>query len=326
MAASLPVALFAFEGVQILDVTGPASVFAAANDAVGSRHYQVHVLSARGGVLQSNSAIGIATRPLKEIRPASIDTLLIAGGEDVALLALADDKVVRRWIERAAAGARRYGSICTGAFVLAHFGLTAERRVATHWGACALLAQRYPGVNVDANALYVEDGRLWTSAGVTTGIDMSLAMVERDLGSEVAAAIAKRLVLYVRRPGFQSQFSPVLAAQARAGSPFGNLIQWMSEHLTHSLDVPRLAARMAMSDRTFHRQFTQGVGATPARFVETLRLDRARQLLGTRASLKEIASQAGFPSAATFSQAFERRFGVTPTLFREMHVTLVQPA
>ena len=127
------------------------------------------------------------------------------------------------------------------------------------------LPSAIPGVDVDANALYVEDGRMWTSAGVTTGIDMSLAMVERDLGAEVAAAIAKRLVLYVRRPGFQSQFSPVLAAQSRAGAPFADLIQWMNDHLTHSLDVPRLAARAAMSDRTFHRQFTRSAGATPAR-------------------------------------------------------------
>lgn len=320
MSSPLPVVLFAFEGVQALDVTGPASVFAAANDAVGSAHYKVHILSAAGGVIQSNSAVGIATRPLKDVRPASVDTLLIAGGDGDALLALADDVAVRRWVMKAATSARRYGSICTGAFVLAHFGLAADRRVATHWGACALLAERYPGVEVDANALYVEDGRLWTSAGVTTGIDMALAMVERDLGAEVAGTIAKRLVLYVRRPGFQSQFSPVLAAQSRAGAPFAELIEWMNGHLAGDLDVPRLAARAAMSDRTFHRQFTRSVGATPARFVETLRLDRARQLLGTGATLKEIAAKAGFASAATFSQAFERRFGMTPQLFRQVHL------
>jgi transcriptional regulator GlxA family with amidase domain len=319
MTKTRHVALLAFEGVQALDITGPAAVFAAANDAAGSRAYEVHVVSAKGGVLQSNSAIGIATRPLKEVRPASIDTLLIAGGEDEGLLGLGDDAAVRRWIEHAAASARRYGSICTGAFVLAQLGLVADKRVATHWGACALLAERYPGIDVDANALYVEDGRLWTSAGVTTGIDMSLAMVERDLGAAIAGAIAKRLVLYVRRPGFQSQFSPVLAAQSDAGAPFAALIDWMGTHLTQSLDVPRLASRASMSDRTFHRQFTASVGSTPARFVETLRLDRARQLLGTGATLKEIAAKAGFPSAATLSQAFERRFGMTPQLFRGMH-------
>jgi transcriptional regulator GlxA family with amidase domain len=320
MRSTRHVALFAFEGVQVLDVTGPAAVFAAANDAVGRPCYRVHVLSAAGGVLRSNSAVEIATRPVKSLRPASVDTLLVAGGEEEALLALAGDKAVRRWIVTAAASARRYGSICTGAFVLAHFGLIGRKRVATHWGACALLAQRYPEVDVDAHALYVEDGRLWTSAGVTTGIDMSLAMVERDHGAEVAGAIAKRLVLYVRRPGFQSQFSAVLAAQSRAGAPFADLIDWMNGHLAKPLDVPRLAARSAMSDRTFHRRFTRSVGETPARFVETLRLDRARQMLGTGATLKEIAAQAGFASAATFSLAFERRFGVSPRLFREVHL------
>ncbi len=319
MTSPRHVALFAFEGVQVLDITGPASVFAAANDAAGSRHYVVHVVSAKGGLLQSNCAVAIATRAMKEVRPGSIDTLLIAGGEGEALRALADDAPVRRWIERTAAGARRYGSICTGAFVLAHFGLLEGKRVATHWASCGLLAQLYPGFDVDANALYVEDGRLWTSAGVTTGIDMSLAIVERDLGPAVAATIAKRLVLYVRRPGFQSQFSPVLAAQSKAGAPFAELIEWMGENLTQSLDVPRLAERSAMSDRTFHRQFTSSVGDTPARFVEKLRLDRARQLIGTSATLKEIAGKVGFASAATLSQAFERHFGMTPALFREVH-------
>jgi transcriptional regulator GlxA family with amidase domain len=320
MRSPRPVALFAFPGVQALDITGPASVFAAANDAVGTRHYDVRILSAAGGVIRSNSAVEMASRPLKSLRPDAVDTLLIAGGDEDALRALADDAAVRRWILRASTAARRYGSICTGAFVLAHFGLATDRRVATHWGACDQLSKLYPALKVDANALYVEDGRLWTSAGVTTGIDMSLAMVEKDLGADVAGVIAKRLVLYVRRPGFQSQFSPVLAAQSRAGAPFAELIRWMGEHLATELDVPRLAARAAMSDRTFHRQFTRSMGATPARFVETLRLDRARQLLGTGASLKEIAAKAGFASPATFSLAFERRFGVTPQLFRKVHL------
>jgi transcriptional regulator GlxA family with amidase domain len=168
--------------------------------------------------------------------------------------------------------------------------------------------------------VYVEDGRVWTSAGITTGIDMSLAMVERDLGSAIANAVAKRLVLHARRPGYQSQFSPVLAAQIRAGEPFSALVEWIKANLSQPLDVPRLAARVAMSERTFHRKFTECIGETPAHFVASLRLDRARDLLATEISLKAIASSAGYASATQFSKAFSRRFGMAPLLFREVQL------
>jgi transcriptional regulator GlxA family with amidase domain len=203
--------------------------------------------------------------------------------------------------------------------VLAHFGLIDGKRVATHWEACSELAKRFPKVHVDANALYVEDGRVWTSAGVTTGIDMALALVERDLGSAIASAIAKRLVLYARRPGYQAQFSPVLIAQMRADEPFSELINWIKDNLSEKLDVSTLAARVAMSDRSFHRKFTSLIGETPAHFVESLRLDQARNLLSAGISLKEIAARTGYSSAVQFSKAFDRRFGMAPTLFREVH-------
>lgn len=319
-APARSVAILTFDASQVLDVAGPASVFAAANDALGKPFYQVHILSAAGGPVQSSSAVALATQPIASVAPESIDTLLVAGGEDEGLRSLTRNESVREWVTRASACARRYGSICTGTFVLAHFGLVRGNRVATHWSKCSELSQAYPDAEVDANALFVNDGRLWTSAGVTTGIDMSLEMVASDLGYAVAHGIARRLVLYARRPGYQSQFSPVLQAQAHADAPFATLVEWMRDHLHEPLDVPTLAARMAMSDRSFQRKFSRCMGETPARFVETLRLDQARNLLSGGMSLKEIAERTGYGSAGQFSKAFERRFGMTPQLFRDLHL------
>ncbi|HEX8956353.1 MAG TPA: GlxA family transcriptional regulator [Burkholderiaceae bacterium] len=313
------IALLTFNGMQILDVTGPASVFAAANDAVGRAHYEVRILSETGGLVRSNSAIAIASEALDGFAADFFDTVLVVGGDDDATRALATNRTIAAWMRKASEQAQRYGSVCTGTFALASYGLVDGKRVATHWSGCGELARLFPRVEVDTNALYVEDGRVWTSAGVTTGIDMCLEIVSRDLGASVANTIAERLVLYAKRPGYQSQFSPVLRAQTRADAPFSKLIQWMKENLSEVLDVPRLAAWVAMSERNFHRKFTDALGETPARFVETLRLDQVRLLLATRASLKEIAGRTGYSTAAQLSKAFERRFGMTPLLFREMH-------
>lgn len=313
------VALLVFDGIQILDATGPAAVFAAANDAATAPFYRIHILSAQGGPVTSNSGVVLHTAALSSLAPGKADTVLVAGGSKAGLQAMAQDEAVHAWMVRACGRARRYGSICTGAFVLAAFGLAQGRRVATHWEATALLGERHPELDVDANALYVEDGRVWTSAGVTTGIDMCLALVARDLGDGVAHAIARRLVLYARRPGYQSQFSPVLAAQARADTSFPALVDWIRDHLDQPLDVACLAERAGMSPRHFHRRFTEALGETPARFIETLRLDHARQLLAAKTPLKAIAEQTGYANQGQFSKAFVRRFGVSPGLFREMH-------
>jgi transcriptional regulator GlxA family with amidase domain len=313
------VALLAFDGIQILDITGPAAVFGAANDAAGRRCYAIHILSAKGGAVTSNSGVELMTAPLSSLKPSQVDTALIAGGNKEGLQSVAMDKNVRAWMAQASAHARRYGSICTGTFPLAYFGLIRGKRVATHWQATSLLGKYYPDVEVDANALYVEDGRVWTSAGVTTGIDMCLAIVARDVGDQVANAVAKRLVLYARRPGYQSQFSPVLAAQEKADTSFSKLIDWIREHLAEPLDVACLAERAAMSTRNFHRKFTEAIGETPAHFVETLRLDQARHLLATATSLKDIAARTGYATPGQFSKAFVRRFGMSPGLFREVH-------
>lgn len=315
------IALVAFDGVQVLDITGPAAVFSAANDALGRESYRVHILSAEGGVVQSNSAVRLETKSIKDLSTSRVDTLMIAGGDAAGLRKLAANALVMKWVVKASAQAIRFGSICTGAFLLADFGLIDGKRVATHWSACSALAQRYPKADVDANALYVQDGRLWTSAGVTTGIDMCLQMVNEDLGKEITNAIAKRLVLYARRPGYQAQFSSILSAQIRADSPFADLIEWMRKHLTEELNISRMASHVAMSERSFHRKFTASVGETPAHFIETLRLEKVRYLLTSGITLKEVAAKTGYATSSQLSKAFDRRFGMTPLLFRSMHST-----
>lgn len=319
-------AFVVYPGFELLDTAGPVSVFNGANRALGQRgkpaFYEVVVASAGGGAVASSSGVAVETRPLAGLQPEQPRTLLIAGAEREHLLPAVADPVLRAALPALAGKAERFGSVCTGGFLLAALGLLDGCRVATHWDSCKPLASSFPGVRVDAEALYVADGRLWTSAGVTTGIDMALAMVAHDLHAAIAGEVAKRLVLYARRPGYQSQFSPVLQAQARGDSPFGDLIGWMQSHLDVPLDVPVLAARAGMTERTFHRRFVAVTGETPARFVETARLDAARMLLSRGLPLKSVAAKVGLFPPARLAKAFERRFGVAPRLFRDMHSEL----
>jgi transcriptional regulator GlxA family with amidase domain len=316
MARPHRVRLLAYEGCQLLDVTGPAAVFGAANERGPTPFYDLAVLSPDGGAVKTNSGVALQSRKIG----GQADTLLVAGGSAGLRAAMARDDV-RRWLRQAAPKARRFGSVCTGAFVLAAAGLLDGKRVATHWASCDRLAENFPALSVDAEALYVVDGKVWTSAGVTTGIDMALALVEADLGATTANLIARHFVLYARRPGYQSQFSPMLQAQAAADAPFATLIDWMQDHLDSVLDVPTLARRAGCSERSFYRKFTEAAGKTPAHFVEDLRLDAARTLLAKGLSVKEIAGRVGLKSSGRLGQAFERRFGMAPSLFREMHAT-----
>jgi len=308
------VRLLAYEGCQILDVTGPAAVFGAANEDRDRPFYDVGIVSPDGGAVTTNCGVALQSARIG----GQPDILLVAGGS-AGLRAVMAREDVRRWLCKAAPGTKRFGSVCTGAFVLAAAGLLDGKRVATHWASCARLADRFPALSVDAEALYVVDGKVWTSAGVTTGIDMALALVEADLGAATANLIARHFVLYARRPGYQSQFSPMLQAQATADAPFASLIDWMQDHLERDLDVPTLARHAGFSERSFYRKFTEATGKTPAHFVEDLRLDAARTLLGKGLSLKAIAGRVGLKSSGRLGQAFERRFGMAPSLFREMH-------
>jgi len=314
MARPHQISLLAYEGCQLLDVTGPAAVFGAANDGRDRPFYDVRIVSPDGGPVATNCGVAVMSQPIGG-RP---DTLLVAGGSRGLKAALAREDVLA-WLRKAAPKAKRFGSVCTGAFMLAAAGLLDGKRVATHWASCERLADRFPALTVDADALYVVDGKVWTSAGVTTGIDMALALVEADLGAATANLIARHFVLYARRPGYQSQFSPLLQAQTNADAPFAALIDWMQDNLDKPLDVPALAGRAGLSERSFYRKFTDATGKTPAHFVEGLRLDAARTLLARGLPLKTIAGRVGLRSSARLGQAFERRFGMAPSLFREIH-------
>ena len=315
-----------YPGFELLDVSGPASVFNGANRALNQRNqppfYQIGLVSAGGGSVASSSGVAAETVAVTDLRQGDFETVLVAGAEREPLLSAMADVGLRSAIPELIAGAERFGSVCTGGFLLAALGLLDGRRVATHWDSCEPLAASFPDVTVDMDSLYVVDGRLWTSAGVTTGIDMALAMVAQDLDAAVAGEVAQRLILYARRPGYQSQFSPVLQAQVRGDSPFTELIGWIQANLDAPLDVPALASRAGMTERSFHRKFVAATGETPARFVEIARLDAARMLLSRGVPLKSVAAEVGLFPTARLTEAFERRFGIAPRLFREMHAEL----
>jgi transcriptional regulator GlxA family with amidase domain len=220
---------------------------------------------------------------------------------------------------------RRFGSVCSGAFILAELGELNGIRVATHWATCDELARRFPTLRVDANALFVASGRAWTSAGVSTGIDMALAMVEQDVGAMVADRVARFLVLHARRPGYQSQFSELLSIQAAAGPRFAELMAWVEERLSKQIDVASMASQAGMSERTFYRRFLAATGQTPAQFVENARLDRVRTLLATNRPLKTIAAQCGMSSLARMNSAFKRKFGLSPGAFRYLQGRATSP-
>lgn len=312
------VVVFAFDGVQLLDVTGPASVFGVANTLSGREAYKVVVVSPHGGLVESSCGVLLQTLALSKLRARKIDTLLVAGGTTAAMLRATAEPITQKWIPKCARNAKRFGSVCSGALMLAWLGMLGKARVATHWATCETLA-KFPDLCVDANSLFVVDGRLWTSAGVSTGIDMTLAMIERDIGRSIADRIAKFMVLYSRRPGFQSQFSELLKTQVADSDGVGDLAVWMQDQIARRLDVSTLAVRAGLSERTFYRKFLKTTGQTPAKFVETLRLDAARSLLSTGLPLKTIAARTGMGSAHRLTAAFERRFGVTPSTFRRMH-------
>lgn len=312
------IVLFAFGDCQLLDVAGPASVFGAANSSAGRMVYDVRIVSPGGGPQVTSCGVGIDTLAPRQINPLTVDTLLVAGGALAAMRASIEPPAARRWLKRTVQSARRFGSVCSGAFILAELGELDGIRVATHWASCDELATRFPVLRVDANALFVASGKAWTSAGVSTGIDMALAMVEQDVGPTIANRVARFLVLHARRPGYQSQFSELLSVQAAAGPRFAELMTWVEERLAKRIDVASMASRARMSERTFYRRFLADTGQTPAQFVENARLDRVRTLLATNLPLKTIAARSGMSSLARMSAAFKRKFGLSPTTFRHM--------
>jgi transcriptional regulator GlxA family with amidase domain len=314
------VAMLVFPGFQVLDATGPLEVFSAANDAARDRGgavppYEITVVAREAGPVRTSAGYElVAQRGIAALR-APLDTLLVAGGTGTAQ-AVADRALVR-WIARQAPRARRIASVCTGAFLLAEAGLLDGLRATTHWSAAALLQQRHPKLRVDADSIYVREGRVWTSAGVTSGMDLALALVEEDLGREIALAVARRLVLFVKRPGGQSQFSAQLGAQIAERAPLREIQAWIAEHPADDLSVEALARRAGMSPRNFARAFASEVGRTPGRFVEDARVERARRRLEeSDDAIEAIAADCGFGSAETLRRAFLRTLRVGPSAYR----------
>jgi transcriptional regulator GlxA family with amidase domain len=324
MGADAPrrVVVVAYPRVDPLDVAGPCEVFASARallpeagrpDGAG---YTVEVLScSRELTIDSDSAVRLqAHRSIRDHRGA-IDTLLVAGGQGTT--DATRDPHLLRWLRRVAPRVRRLGSVCTGAFVLAAAGLLDGRRATTHWKYCPLLARLYPQVDVEPDSIFVRDGHVFTSAGVTAGMDLALALVEEDYGRAVALAIARHLVLFVCRPGGQRQFSVQLQTQAADREPLRELQAWVAEHLDADLRVERLAARVHMSVRNFARVFRKQVGQTPAGFVEQLRVEAARRRLEeSAAGLARVAAECGFGSADSMRRSFLRLLRVAPSDYR----------
>jgi transcriptional regulator GlxA family with amidase domain len=308
------VEILAFPGVNLLDLAGPLQVLASADEQAGGGAYDLRVVAAASPVA-SSAGPGIEARPLP--RPgAPIDTLIVAGGRGVQA-ATADLRLVR-WVAARAAAARRLASICSGAFLLGAAGLLDGRRCATHWQEAAALARAFPRARVEPDPIFVRDGPVWSSAGVTAGIDLALALVADDLGHAAAMAVARDLVVFLKRPGGQAQFSTALDLQSRGGGSFEALHGWIAGHPAADLSVAALAARAGMSERSFARRYRAATGLTPACAVEALRVEAARRLLeARRAPIKRVAAQAGFGSEETMRRSFLRRLGVTPQDYRD---------
>jgi transcriptional regulator GlxA family with amidase domain len=293
--------------------------------------YRTTVASIDGGILQTFPGLPIVTERLDSLDDQPIDTLIVPGVPVDEHCTLQPELVA--WIRRHAPRARRVCSVCTGAFYLAAAGLLDGRRATTHWRDAPRLARRFPNVHVDADPIFIRDagrhegdGVVWTSAGVTAGIDLALALIEEDVGHAVAMQAARRLVVFMKRPGGQSQYSAALAAQASANGPFEALHSWMAAHLRDDLSVERLAERTRMSPRTFARRYVDEVGRTPAKTVSALRLEAAsRELAESRRPLKRIALDCGFGSEQNLRRAFLRRFGVLPLDYRERFMSAVAP-
>lgn len=312
--------IVAYPGVQSLDVVGPLEVFDAARQLIEhtdrpERSYRVSVLSCDGAPLATSSGLTVAPHFALRDAPSTVDTLIVAGGHGSARAA-ADHELVD-WIRATASSARRTASVCTGAFLLARAGLLDGRRATTHWAAAEALARLHPQVHVDADPIFLRDGRIWTSAGVTAGMDLALALVEDDLDRDAALSIARRLVLFLRRPGNQSQFSATLAAQQPAREPLREAQRLVVENIAGEHSVEAMAARAHMSPRHFARAFRAETGVTPARYVERVRLEAARRRLEDTADpIVAVAASCGFGTAETMRRAFLRALEVGPAEYR----------
>jgi transcriptional regulator GlxA family with amidase domain len=317
------IVILAYPNVQSLDVTGPLEVFAGAQRLLttsppahrADRGYEIAILSPDGAPLSTSSGMTVMPHAPIGDAPSHIDTLIVAGGHGHKA-ACADQRLLQ-WLVQVSAGARRTASVCTGAFLLAAAGLLDGRRATTHWASAEKLAHAYPAIDVDPEPIFIRDGSIWTSAGVTAGMDLALALVEDDLDRDAALAIARHLVLFLRRPGNQSQFSATLVAQQPQREPLREIQRAVVEHAAADHTVEAMAARAHMSPRHFARAFRAETGVTPARYVERVRLEAARRRLEETAEpISTVAAACGFGTPETMRRAFLRALDVGPSEYR----------
>jgi len=309
-----------YPGVTLLDVTGPLQAFSSANNteiAGGQRIYEVVIASPAGGPVVTDCLVDLGSVSLDQAAAQPIDTLIVAGGNGV-FDALEQLGLVS-WINAQSADCRRVASTCMGAFLTAAAGLLDGQSVTTHWRQVEELQRRFPDVDVKRDPLFVRNGSMWSSAGVTAGIDLALAMIEEDMGHEAAMQVAQALVVFFKRPGGQSQFSDILNIQAaETEGLFADLHAWIAGHLQSDLSVPKLAERLAMSPRSFSRKYKEKTGITPAKTVEMIRVDAAKRALARRdLPLAKIAFNTGFLDEQRLRRAFQRHVGISPMAYRE---------
>ena len=312
------IGLVGFEGVNALDLIGPAEAFASALlvNAKGKANccYDVVVVAENGAPFLAES--GVTLMPAVSLADAPpFDTIIVPGG---ATLRLQGGGAIDHWLAERASTTRRMATVCTGVYPLARLGLLDGRRVSTHWRFASDLQQRFPALQVDSDALFIKDGKFYTAAGITAGIDLTLALIEEDHGAKLALAVARELVVYLKRPGGQNQYSEPLQFQTRAVDGFDGLVDWIVAHLHLDLSIEVLAERAKLGPRHFGRRFKELFGATPSDFVMGLRMTAARsRLLLPRTNVDQIAASVGFQSGASFRRAFEKHFGLSPKAYRD---------
>jgi transcriptional regulator GlxA family with amidase domain len=315
----------AFPRMGLLDLTAPQTAFWAASEYMqkrGLQGYSRHTVSLHGGLVQSIEGVGLDTVPFSDFDGCEIDTIVVPGAPDIEReLAIAGETV--EWVRQASQRARRISSVCTGAFLLAQAGLLENKRAATHWTMCDRLQQLFPTLEVDSKAIFVQQGAIWTSAGVSSGIDLALAMIEADCGRDVAMYIAKELVVFLKRPGSQAQHSELLQAQSKDTDTFDELHLWLSDNLGMvDLGVTDLAERVRMSPRNFARVYKQKTGRPPGKAIELFRLEAAQRLLeNSNRNLDQIALQCGFADEGRMRVMFQRNLGVSPSDYRKRFAT-----
>ncbi|HXC55763.1 MAG TPA: helix-turn-helix domain-containing protein [Rhizomicrobium sp.] len=311
--------MLAFADAQILDIVGPLQILAAANRGRSRPAYDIVLAARQAGPFRTSEGLGLVAGAGYARGGANllkdIDTLMVAGGEGIARARR--DKALLRLIASGATRAGRVVSVCSGAFLLADAGLLEGRRATTHWSRIEQFRSEFPGVTLEPDAIFVRDGKFWTSAGVTAGMDLALALVREDLGAETALAIARQHVIFLMRPGGQSQFSAHLAPDAYPSGKLAGLLRWIPEHAGEGLDVAALAAKANMSPRSFARKFVAETGETPARYLERARIDAARRLLtATDLAVEVVAHRAGFGGQERMRRAFQRLLKTSPGAFR----------